>query len=70
MGPETTEVNVGLGHALVAEKKPHAEDGLGKDVEDSVGNDLSVDGGLAGSIGDTPDTIHMSVTIQKSLIDE
>jgi len=40
----------------VAKEEPHTEDGLGENIEDSVGNDLSVNAGLARAIGDTPNT--------------
>ena len=56
LAPEAADLNVGLGDALVGEEKPGTEDGLGKDVEDSVGNDLLVNVHVAGAIGNTPDT--------------
>lgn len=56
MGPVSTNLNIGLGHLGVSEQEPESEDGLRKDVEDGVGDDLSVDGGLAGTVGNTPDT--------------
>lgn len=39
----------------MGEEEPETEDGLGKDVEDSVGDDFAVDVDVAGSVGDTPD---------------
>jgi hypothetical protein len=54
--PEATDLNVGLGDALVGEEEPCTEDGLGEDVKDSVGNDLLVNVHVAGAISDTPDT--------------
>jgi hypothetical protein len=54
VGPETTKLNLSLGHALVGEEQPSTEDRLGEQVEDSVGNDLLVNGHLAGAIGNTP----------------
>jgi hypothetical protein len=54
--PEATDLNVGLGDALVGEEEPCTEDGLGEDVKDGVGNDLLVNVHVAGAIGDTPDT--------------
>ena len=56
LAPETTDLNVGLGDALVGEEKPGTEDGLGKDVKDGIGNDLLVNVHVAGAISDTPDT--------------
>lgn len=60
VGPEATEVNVGLGHIGVGDEKPDTEDGLGEDVKDSVGNDLGVDRELARAVGNTPDTAKVS----------
>jgi hypothetical protein len=54
VGPEATKLNLSLGHALVGEEQPSTEDRLGEQVEDSVGNDLLVNGHLAGAIGNTP----------------
>ena len=56
LAPEATDLNVGLGDALVGEEEPGTEDGLGEDVKDGVGDDLLVNGGGAGAISDTPDT--------------
>jgi len=55
VGPEATKLDLSLGHALVGEEQPGTEDGLGEQVKDGVGNDLLVNGHLAGAIGDTPD---------------
>jgi hypothetical protein len=41
----------------VGDEEPDAENGLGEDVENSVGDNLGVDRHLTGSIGDTPDTV-------------
>ena len=54
VGPEATELDLSLGHALVGEEQPSTEDRLGEQVEDGVGNDLLVNGHLAGAIGNTP----------------
>jgi hypothetical protein len=54
VGPEATKLNLSLGHALVGEEQPSTEDRLGEQVKDGVGNDLLVDGHLAGAIGNTP----------------
>ena len=56
VGPEATELDLSLGHALVGEEQPSTEDRLGEQVEDGVGNDLLVNSHLAGAIGNTPDT--------------
>ena len=55
MSPEATNLKLSLGHALVGEEQPSTEDRLGEQVEDGVGNDLLVNGHLAGAIGNTPD---------------
>lgn len=39
----------------MGEEEPESENGLGKDVEDSVGDDLRVNVDVARSISDTPD---------------
>lgn len=57
IGPETTKLDVSLGHVHVGQKEPQAEDWLGEDIENSVSDDLTVDGDVAGAVGDTPDTV-------------
>jgi len=64
VGPESTEVNVGLGHALVAKEEPKTENRLSEDIENSVGDDLGVNAGLAGAVGDTPDTVKVLVIVE------
>jgi hypothetical protein len=56
LAPEATDLKVGLGDALVGEEEPGTKDGLGEDVKDSVGDDLLVNGSVAGAVSDTPDT--------------
>lgn len=55
VGPEAANIDVGLRHAGVGEKQPSTEDWLGKDVENSVGDDLLVNVHVAAAVGDTPD---------------
>ena len=43
------------GHRVVGEQKPEAEDRLGENIEDSIGDNFSVNACNAGAIGDTPD---------------
>ena len=57
MSPEAAKVDVGLWHADVGEQEPGSEDRLGKDVQDSIGDDLLVDAHVAGAVGDTPDAV-------------
>lgn len=37
-------------------KEPSTKASLGKDIKNSVGNDLRVDANLASTVGNTPDT--------------
>ena len=46
----------------MGEEEPESENGLGKDIEDSVCNDLGVNIGEARSISNTPNTRHVSVS--------
>lgn len=41
----------------MSEQEPEAEDRLGENVEDGVGDDLAIDADVAGPIGDAPDTV-------------
>jgi len=54
VGPEATNVNVGLWDGSVHVEQPGTEDSLGQNITDSVGDDLGVNRGVAGTIGDTP----------------
>lgn len=45
----------------MGDKEPGTEDTFGKDVKDSVGNDLAVNADLAGTICETPDTRELLV---------
>ena len=46
-------------HSIMSEEEPEAKDGLGEDIENSVGNDLTINTNFAGSVGNTPDaTVH------------
>lgn len=55
ISPEAVHLKVGLRHAAVCEQEPGTKDWLGKDVENSIGNDLLVDAENSSTIGDTPD---------------
>jgi len=55
--PEATELNVGLGHTHVGKEEPSTKHGLGEDVKNGVGDDLTVNADLAGTVGDTPNTV-------------
>jgi hypothetical protein len=44
----------------VSEEEPEAEDRLGKDVQHSIGDDLSIETNHAGTISNTPDAVFVS----------
>ena len=46
----------------MCEEKPEAEHWLGEDIENSVGNDLSINIDLAGAVGNTPDTVQSQLS--------
>jgi hypothetical protein len=56
VGPEAVELNVALSDVSMSNEEPCTKDTLGEDIEDGVSNDLTVDAGLASTVGDTPDT--------------
>lgn len=41
----------------MSKEEPEAKDGLGEDIEDGVGNDLSIDVDIARPISNTPDAV-------------
>ena len=41
----------------MGEQQPKAKDRLGKDIKDSIGNNLPIDTDGSGSISDTPDAV-------------
>ena len=53
--PEAANIDLNVLHAGMREEEPGTEDWLGKDVEDSIGDDFLVDIHVAGAVGDTPD---------------
>lgn len=57
----STDIEIRLhppGHGVMGKQKPEAEDGLGEDVKDGVGHDLSIDIDVAGAISNTPDAMN------------
>ena len=62
VSPEAVELNIALAHVGVSNKEPGTEDSLGEDIENSVGDDLSIDASLARTVGNTPDTRKALVT--------
>lgn len=70
VGPEATDVDVGLRDAGVSEQQPGTKDRLGEDVENSVGDDLLVDAQIAAAIGNAPDTntLVSKAFIERSLL--
>lgn len=57
VGPVSAKLNICLRHVGMGQQQPGAKDWLGKNVKNGIGNDFSVNAGLAGTIGNTPDTI-------------
>ena len=55
IGPEAINLEMSLRHLAVGKQEPGAEDWLGEDIEDSVGDDLLVDTENASTVGDAPD---------------
>lgn len=58
MSPPTTDLNISLGNAAVAQQEPQSEDRFSQDVENSVRHDFTIDRGLASTIGETPHTLR------------
>jgi hypothetical protein len=58
VGPEATNLNLGLAKLGVGEQQPGTEDGLSKNVKNGVGNDLAVDTNVAGTVSKAPDTVN------------
>lgn len=55
VSPESIKRWRGAGHAVVSEQEPEAEDRLGKNIKNSVGNDFDIQTNKTATIGDTPD---------------
>ena len=56
VGPEAAEVDISLTKLSMSDDQPGTEDGLSKNIKDSVGNDLAIDTNLAGTVSEAPDT--------------
>ena len=56
VGPEATKVDISLTELSVGDDQPSTEDGLSKDIEDSIGDDLAVDTDTTGAISEAPNT--------------
>jgi len=69
VGPVAANVGADLRHTLVRDEEPCAKDDLGHDIEDSVGDDLSVNGDLASTVGNTPNTGITSVKFHQESTD-
>ena len=54
--PVASNLDIGFGDLPVRNEQPEAKDGLGQDIEYSIGDYLRINGSAAGAIGDTPDT--------------
>ena len=57
IGPEAAKVNIGFAELGVGDDQPSTEDGLCKNVEDGVGNDLAINTYAAGTISEAPDAM-------------
>lgn len=55
VGPEATEINIGLTELGVGDDQPSTEDGLSKNIEDGVSNNLAINTNAAGTISEAPD---------------
>ena len=60
LGPEATNINVGLGHAGMGNEEPCTKDDLGENIEDGVGNNFAINADPAGTVGNSPDTRWIS----------
>jgi hypothetical protein len=56
VGPEAAKVNISLTELSVGDDQPGTEDGLSKNIENGVGDDLAVNTDTAGAISEAPDT--------------
>lgn len=63
LAPEPAELDVGLGDALVSEKKPGPENGLSEDVKDGVGDYLLVNIHDVRAVSDTPNAEETSALL-------
>ena len=56
MGPEATELNIGLWHVDMGQEEPKTKDRLGENIENSVSDDLTVNINISRAVSDAPDT--------------
>lgn len=56
VGPEAAEVNIGFAELSVGDDQPSTENGLSKNIEDGVGDDLAINTNTAGTVSEAPDT--------------
>lgn len=66
IGPETADFDVSLGDPSMGDEKPDAKDGLGKNVQNCICDDLPIDGKVTSTISKAPDT----TTSQRCIIKE
>ena len=50
----------------MSNQEPYSEDGLRKNIENGIRNDLGVNGCLSGAIGDSPDAASYQLRTKKS----
>lgn len=53
------KVNLRARHAVVGEEEPEAKDWLGEDIENGIGDDLSVETDHTSTISNTPDAVRV-----------
>jgi hypothetical protein len=56
VSPEAAEVDISLTELSVGDDQPSTEDGLSKDIEDGVGNDLAINTNTTGTVSKAPNT--------------
>ena len=57
VGPEATKVDISFAQLGGSDDQPSTEDGLSKNIKDSVGDDLAIDTNLASTVSEAPDTV-------------
>lgn len=68
VSPISTDLNIRLWDAAVADQEPEAKDGLGENIKDSIGENLRVDGRLAGTVGEAPNT-NTAVSLTSMIVE-
>lgn len=56
VSPEATKVDISLTKLSVSDDQPSAKDGLSKNIENGVSDDLAVNTNATGTVSEAPDT--------------